>query len=284
MKDYFENFENRARKSLTADGLEERYIDRRVKNFDEIKKENIIWSGDIHGGLVDTYGQFDLTELTYEEENEAGRELEEETGVEITEWNRNFNFVWLLEVMAEQSLNYFVSHIDGLEARVISVFAPSEYNYRTDDYEIEVLKNPFDTIEALVEEMKRVCIENYDEYKDERLSHRLCDDYVYDMIECIDNTIIENTDSLTINGEDYDTEEDFKKKYRATILNNEIEKHKKFICDETGLKPAYFEDILAWSLNNCDLAEEAPQIFGSDTPANRAWIEIWKNFQKMSEK
>lgn len=45
---------------------------------------------------------------------------------------------------------------------------------------------------------------------------------------------------------------------------------------ETGLKPAYLEDILAWVLNNCDIKSPAdtPAIFGNGTPAQRAFGEL----------
>jgi hypothetical protein len=45
---------------------------------------------------------------------------------------------------------------------------------------------------------------------------------------------------------------------------------------ETGISPAYLDDIMAWILNNISVAnrEEIPHIFGDHTPAQRIFSEI----------
>jgi hypothetical protein len=204
-EDYLK-FENRAKSTLTADGIQERYIDRRCKDYDKIDESRILSSKDIHYGLVDTYGQFDLTNLTYDRDNYDGEELERETGVKIEEFITNFDFVYVLEVMAEASLNWLMESAKSagkpFEARVISIFAPSEYNYTTDDYYMEITKNPFDTTEELADFLKSLVID-----KDGFIG----EEYIGDMVETIDMAVIDGGTNLTINGKDYDTIDDFKK-------------------------------------------------------------------------
>jgi hypothetical protein len=203
--DDYLKFENRAKGTLTADGIQERYIDRRCKDYDKIDRSHIILSKDIHGGLVDTYGQFDLTELTYDRDNYDGEELERETGVKIEEFISHFDFVYVLEVMAEASLNWLMESAKSagnpFEARVISIFAPSEYNYTTDDYEMEITKNPFDTTEELTEFLKSLIIDK---------NGYIDDGYIGDMIETIDMAVIDGGTTIEINGVEYDTLDDFR--------------------------------------------------------------------------
>lgn len=200
------NFENHARKSLTADGLQERYVDRRVVGYDKIDPKNILDSRDISFGLVDTYGQFDLTELCMSVEEGEYQYLTSDCGLDIPSdefEGVEVDFRGVVLEMARHAGEFICEAVNGdledkkrpLELEVISYFSPSEYNFTTDSCEFVVKQNPFDTVEELAE-----YLENSFGHGDGR---SLSDDYVYDMIEFLDNYIYENITGYNIrrNGE-----------------------------------------------------------------------------------
>lgn len=141
------NFENHAKKVLTADGLQERYVDRRVVDYDKIDKKEILDTRDISLALVDTYGMFDLTELScgvdegefdyLTKDEEIKIPLDEYEGAEI-------EFGGVVEFMLETARLFMEAETEldlgkPLELETISYFSPSEYNYSTDwgEYSVE---------------------------------------------------------------------------------------------------------------------------------------------------
>ncbi len=186
------NFENHARKTLTADGLQERYVDRRVEGYDKIDKKEILDTRDISFALVDTYGMFDLGELSggvddgefdyLTKDEEIKIPFEEFEGAEI-------DFGGVVEYMLEVAKDFICEAVSvdlgkPLEMEVISYFSPSEYNYSTDWGEYRVLKNPFDTIEELAEYLKK-SFGNGD-------GRSLSDDLIYHIEEKLDEYMREN--------------------------------------------------------------------------------------------
>ena len=205
------NFENHARKRLTADGLQDWYVDRRVVGYDKIDRKLILDSRDISFGLVDTYGQFDLTELCMSVEEGEYQYLTSDCGLDIpsSEFEGvEVDFRGVVLEMARHAGEFICEAVNSdlisliledrkrpLELEVISYFSPSEYNFTTDSCEFVVKQNPFDTVEELAEYLKN----SFGGGDGQSLS----DDYVYGMIEFLDNYIYENITGYNIrrNGE-----------------------------------------------------------------------------------
>lgn len=189
-----------AKQTLGADGLKVRYTDRRVENYDTLDKTKLIDSRDIHGGLVDTYSIYDLSQLSSgldeSEQQYFEKDLGCEFGGEMIEVEIDFDKV--VEYMAEVAAEYFESEIKGLALTAVSVYSPSEYNYQTDSCEWYVVKNPFDTTEQLVDKMRKVVGE-------------LDDSYRYNMYEKLDEFMYENITGYTVAGKSYTFDELTKK-------------------------------------------------------------------------
>ncbi len=188
------NFENRAKKVLTADGLEERYVDRRIVGYDELDKAKIINSTEISRMLVDTYGMFDLTELSYGVDEGEAQYLEEQ-GIRIPESEYEgveIDFKNVVLEMAKKSLEILKDMASDrgkpFEAEVVAFFSPSEYNFMTDDYEMYITANPFDSVDELKEFLKNMIEEPYgnggmtldSHYSDEM--YEFLNDYMYENI------------------------------------------------------------------------------------------------------
>lgn len=187
MKDY-------SKKVLTADGLEPSCVDRRVADYDTLDKDKIIDSRDIHGGLVDTYGLFDLTELSCgvdESEQSHFADLGCDFGGSSVECE--IDCKGALKFMAQVGADYFEREINGLKMRVVSVYSPRYYNYETDSCEWLITKNPFDTVEELVAEMKRVAVDKWG----------VKDSYRGEMCEELDNYLFEHITGYTVDNETY---------------------------------------------------------------------------------
>ena len=208
-----EKFENKTKPTLTADGLKELYIDRRIKDYDKVDRSHIILSKDIHGGLVDTYGQFDLTELSSSVEEREIDYWKYANDAEDTEIDDevifSFDFESCLQSMAEHSLEYIKAKAEEagkpFEARVISYWSPDYYNFTTDDYEMEITKNPFDTIEELIDFIKSIILD-----KDGFIG----EEYNGDMIEYIEDWIYENTDKVEVGDKEYESLDEALAKYK----------------------------------------------------------------------
>ena len=192
-----ESFENRARASLTADGLQERYVDRRVADYDTIDRQRVIDSRDIDNGLVDTYGLFDLTELSSSVEEQEQAYFEQDNDCDFGDkfLECEFDTKHIVHFMAEVGAEFFEERIDGLKLRVISIFSPSEYNYSTDWCEWEITKNPFETREQLIEKMRELAIEQGHNW--------VGDDYRYEMYDKIDEYLYEHIAGYYVG--DYET-------------------------------------------------------------------------------
>lgn len=193
------NFENRAKKVLTADGLMERYVDRRITGYDDLEKEKIVCSTDISPMLVDTYGMFDLTELSYGIDEGESQYMEEQEiripesdfeGVEI-------DFENVVLEMAQKSLEILEEMASDrgkpFEAEVVAFYSPSEYNYRTDDFEMYIKKNPFESVDELVDFLKEMVIEPYGNGGSTLDSH-----YLDEMYEFMNNYMYENITGYNI--------------------------------------------------------------------------------------
>ena len=187
MKDY-------SKKVLTADGLADACVDRRVADYDTLDKEKIINSKDIDDGLVDTYGLFDLTELSCgvdESEQQHFADMGCDFGGKSIECEIDCKGV--VKFMAQVGADFFEREIDGLQLRVVSIYSPRYYNDETDSCEWLITKNPFDTVEKLVAEMKRVAVEE----------GFVSDSYRAEMYEQLDNYLFENITGYTVDNETY---------------------------------------------------------------------------------
>lgn len=209
------NFENHARKTLTADGLQERYVDRRVEGYDKIDKKEILDTRNISFALVDTYGMFDLTECSSFVDESEYEFLTKDRGIEIPIEDFDgveIDFDDVVEYMLEVAKDFICEAVSmdlgkPLEMEVISYFSPSEYNYSTDWGEYRVLKNPFDTIEELAEYLKK-SFGNGD-------GRSLSDDLIYHMREKLDEYMYENITGYNIMGNEG---------YREKLSLDELEK------------------------------------------------------------
>lgn len=207
-----ETLENRARATLTADGLQERYTDRRVADYDEIDESRVLDSRDIDNGLVDTYGLFDLTELCCGVEDMEQQHFEQDMDCDFGDERLECEFETqhILHDMADWSAEYFMSRIDGLKLRTISIFSPSEYNYSTDYCEWEIIKSPFETREELIAELKKEIRDGLE---------CVGDDYRYFMYEKIDDYLCEHIAGYYVG--------DYNKLYEYDELLNKFRKETK---------------------------------------------------------
>lgn len=172
-----------------------RYTEKRVADYGELDKGSLIDSKEIDFGLVDSYGLFDLSELCFGVEERETEWLDGEINLGEHSVECDFDTREIIEFMAVECGRYFEQEIDGLELRLVEVFSPSEYNYTTDGCEFEVVKNPFDSRERLVAEMKKVIM-------DTKNGGSVNDEYRYYMFEAIDNYLTEHIAGYVLdNGE-----------------------------------------------------------------------------------
>lgn len=148
-----------------------RYTEKKVADYSELDKNSIIESREIDFGLIDSYSVFDLSEISFSIDERETEWLESELKLGDHTIECDINTENITEFMAIECGQYFENEIDGLELRVVEVFSPSEYNYTTDSCEFEIVKNPFESRERLVAEMKKVIMNGQnggfidDEYK-----------------------------------------------------------------------------------------------------------------------
>ena len=183
------NFENRAKAVLTADGLQERYTDRRIVGYDDLPKDELIWSLDISGILVDTYGMFDLTEECCGiEEGEAQHFTEEGCDFGDKFLEIEVDTKEIVEEMAEASIDILkrLAEEDGkkFDAELVAIYRPSEYNFTTDAYEMRITENPFKTTAELTEYLKSLI--------DRETHGDNFDTYFYDMNEVVSESLYNN--------------------------------------------------------------------------------------------
>lgn len=59
-------------------------------------------------------------------------------------------------------------------------------------------------------------------------------------------------------------------------MNDKIRELKNDLQIESGIRPAYLDDLIAYILNNVDIStrEDIPHIFGSGTPAQNIFSGI----------
>ena len=148
-----------------------RYTEKKVADYNELDKNSIIESREIDFGLIDSYSVFDLSEISFGIDERETEWLESELKLGDHRIECDINTDNITELMAIECGRYFENEIDGLELRVVEVFSPSEYNYTTDSCEFEIVKNPFESRERLVAEMKKIIMNGQnggfidDEYK-----------------------------------------------------------------------------------------------------------------------
>lgn len=66
-------------------------------------------------------------------------------------------------------------------------------------------------------------------------------------------------------------------------MNDRIRQLKNDLTIESGIRPAYLDDLIAYILNNMSIesAEDIPHIFGSGTPAQNIFSEVIADLLKI---
>lgn len=168
-----------------------RYAEKRVADYDELDKNSVVDSREVDFGLIDSYGLFDLTELAFGIEEREVEYMERELKLGKHNVECEINTENITEFMATVCGQYFEQKIDGLELRLVEVFSPSEYNYTTDSCMFEIVKNPFDSRERLIAELKRVVM-------DADNGGFVNDEYRYNMFDALDEYMTENITGYTL--------------------------------------------------------------------------------------
>ena len=168
-----------------------RYTEKRVADYDELDKNSVVDSREVDFGLIDSYGLFDLTELAFGIDEREVEYMERELNLGKHNVECEINTENITEFMATVCGQYFEQKIDGLELRLVEVFSPSEYNYTTDSCVFEIVKNPFDSRERLIAELKRVVMDTDN-------GGFVNDEYRYNMLDALDEYMTENITGYTL--------------------------------------------------------------------------------------